>query len=161
MIRLHETKNDEPRVVPLPSILRMMLEPIEPKVGHVFDSTNLRKEWIEACAACGLGLKIEVEGKPYDPRYTGLTVHDLRRSAVRNLVRAGVAETVAMRISGHKTRSTFDRYAIASESDLRTAMSRVETAGLGETLVKQALPAKSKKSRKAAKTPHVALSSRG
>jgi integrase len=161
LIRLHETKTDEPRVVPLPSILRMLLAEIEPKVGCVFVSTNLRKEWIAACAACGLGTKIEVEGKPYDPRYEGLTIHDLRRSAVRNLVRAGVAETVAMKISGHKTRSVFDRYAIASESDLRTAMSRVETNGLGETLVKLALPEKSKKSRKSATRAVVALSSRG
>jgi hypothetical protein len=133
LIRLHETKNDEPRIAPLPSILRMMLTTIEPKVGKVFDSTNLRKEWMTACAACGLGRKIEVEGKPYDPLYEGLTIHDLRRSAVRNLVRSGVPETIAMRISGHKTRSVFDRYAIASEGDLRKAMQRVETAGLGET----------------------------
>jgi hypothetical protein len=132
----------------MPSILTMMLREIEPKVGKVFDATNLRKEWITACDACGLGRKIEVEGKPYDPRYEGLTVHDLRRSAVRNLVRSGVPETIAMRISGHKTRSVFDRYAIASEGDLKKAMQKVETAGLGETLVKLALPAKRRKSRK-------------
>src|SRR5208337_311412 len=45
LIRLHETKSDEPRVVPLPSILRMLLAEMEPKVGRVFDATNLRKEW--------------------------------------------------------------------------------------------------------------------
>jgi len=132
-------------VVPLPSILRMMLAEIEPKIGKVFVATNLRKEWIAACTAVGLGRKIDVEGKPYDPQYTGLTIHDLRRSAVRNLVRSGVPETIAMRISGHRTRSVFDRYAIASEGDLRTAMQRVETYRLGETLVKHALPAKKKK----------------
>ncbi|MGA7449106.1 MAG: site-specific integrase [Terriglobales bacterium] len=137
IIRLHETKNDEPRVVPLPSVLVMLLSEIEPKRGRVFDGTNLRKEWITACAACGLGHKIEVKDKPYDPRYEGLIVHDLRRSAVRNLVNAGVPETVAMKISGHKTRSVFDRYAIASESDLTKAMRRVELVGVsGESLVK-------------------------
>ena len=109
IIRLHETKNDEPRIVPLPTILVNTLRDVEPKVGRVFDGTNLRKEWVTACAACGLGRKIEVEGKKYDPRYEGLIVHDLRRSAVRNLVNAGVPETVAMKISGHKTRSVFDR----------------------------------------------------
>lgn len=137
IIRLHETKNDEPRIVPLPSVLVNMLRALEPKVGRVFDGTNLRKEWVTACAACGLGRKIEVEGKKYDPRYEGLIVHDLRRSAVRNLVNAGVPETVAMKISGHKTRSVFDRYAIASEADLTMAMRRVEVGRLSsESLVK-------------------------
>ncbi|MGA8669903.1 MAG: hypothetical protein WB679_08505, partial [Terracidiphilus sp.] len=84
-----EQHSDEPRVVPLPPVLVMMLSEIEPTSGRVFDGTNLRKEWITACAARGLGNKIEVKDKPYDPRYKGLIVHDLRRSAVRNLVNAG------------------------------------------------------------------------
>jgi hypothetical protein len=144
-----------------PTILRMQLAEIQPKVGKVFDATNLRKEWTNACAACGLGRKIEVAGKKYDPRYEGLTIHDLRRSAVRNLVRAGVQESVAMKIRGHKTRSVFDRYAIASEGDLTKAMRRVETNGLGETLVKLALPALHRKSTKSLKKQILALSSRG
>ena len=55
-------------------------------------------EWTTTCAACGLGTKIEVEGKKYDPRYDGLTLHDLRRSAVRNLINAGVRESRLLRL---------------------------------------------------------------
>jgi integrase len=93
-IRLEEeqTKGDEARTLPLPSVLVSMLTEVTPKSGRVFDGTNLRKEWVTACAAAGLGTLTQVEGRPYDPLYVGLTLHDLRRSAVRNLVNAGVPE---------------------------------------------------------------------
>lgn len=87
-----------------------------------------RKAWYDLCVRCGLGQLIPVSGKRKFNRYVGLNLHDFRRSAVRNLVRAGVPEKVAMEISGHKTRSVFDRYNIVDERDLARASHQLEAA---------------------------------
>ncbi len=122
-----QTKNDEARIVPLPPVLVKILKAVEPKTGRVFDATNLRTEWSKACEVVGLGKRVKQTSESGNIwyAYEGLIVHDLRRSAVRNLVNAGVPERITMKISGHKTRSVFDRYHIVSTGDVVEAMQKV------------------------------------
>jgi len=136
IIRLEDeqTKSAEPRIIPLPSVLVALLREIEPKTGRVFSDVNLRVEWERACTACGLGKRTKMEPKNEDGfvwyKYRGLLIHDLRRSAVRNLRKAGVNESVIMKISGHRTAEVFRRYNIVSADDVSTAMQRLEAVGL-------------------------------
>jgi integrase len=125
------TKSGEPRVFPfafhprLAAILREQLERadaiqrereylIEPWVFVHEDGRRVRgwyyDAWRSACKQANLG---------------GRMVHDFRRSAARNLVRAGVPEGVAMKLTGHKTRSIFDRYNVTSSADLKEAVERL------------------------------------
>lgn len=121
-IRLNpgETKNNEPRTIPLVGELREMLK-IErekhPMAEFAFVRAGERigsfyKAWKSACERAKL---------------PGLLFHDFRRTGVRNLVRAGVPERVAMAISGHKTYAVFKRYNIVSGRDLKDAAKKLES----------------------------------
>ena len=66
-----------------------------------------------------------MNGETYD-KYVGLQPHDFRRTAVRNLIRSGVPQHTAMKISGHKTQEVFRRYDIIDEADLIEAKRKLE-----------------------------------
>jgi integrase len=80
-LEVEQTKTSEARVVPLPDVLVQVLKKVKKKEGLVFSDMNLREAWTEATKAGEM---------------PGLLVHDLRRSAIRNLIAAGVPEKVAM-----------------------------------------------------------------
>jgi integrase len=140
------TKNDEARTLPLHGelleVIKMQREERDrkyPTCSWVFSNAgkpikNLYRAWRTGCVKVGLGKMVcvscasviaesaacaECSGKV--AKYVGLIPHDLRRTGVRNLIRAGVPRSVAMKISGHKTESVFERYNITSQEDLREA----------------------------------------
>lgn len=133
-----ETKNDEARTIPLAADLYEMLklqkqtrDTYFPKSPWVFSRNGepileFKNSWTSAYKTAGL---VNDGGEP------AKLFHDLRRTGVRHLIRAGVPERVAMTISGHKTRAVFDRYNIVSESDLKDAARR-----LGDYLGHQGTP---------------------
>jgi integrase len=130
-LRLHarDAKTGYGRMIPLEAELRAIIERrIAARQIHcplIFHRAGrrvgeFRKVWVTACKAAGLAVRKERDGKQ-------ITValrrpYDLRRTAVRNMVRGGTDPAVAMKISGHRTRAVFDRYNIISEDDIRVAM---------------------------------------
>ncbi|HEY3351177.1 MAG TPA: site-specific integrase [Thermoanaerobaculia bacterium] len=127
-VRIATSKNGHGRALPLTGALKDLIErrwqareyltreKVTAISPHVFHESGVpvgdfRKAWGSACVTA------EVPGRLF---------HDLRRTAVRNMIRAGVPQTVAMSISGHRTVSMFNRYNITSNDDKREALIRTE-----------------------------------
>ena len=124
-----ETKNGEARTVYLDEELQKEIRFLHSRrhlgCPHVFHRNgapvrDIRDAWEAACKAIGLWSIDEKKSRMGPTRI----FHDFRRTAVRNMVRSGIPERVAMEISGHKTRSVFDRYHIVSQEDLKEAARR-------------------------------------
>jgi len=119
------TKNDEGRTIYLDEELKQVFQTqwekrkrsgaLTPYVFPGADGTSKLKDfrfaWNKACEKAGIGKRL---------------FHDFRRTAVRNMIRSGIPERVAMMISGHKTRTVFDRYNIVNDEDLRLAAQKQE-----------------------------------
>jgi Phage integrase family len=79
-----------------------------------------------SCSKCGVARLFK------NLKYRGLLFHDLRRTAVRNMIRAGVPQPVAMSISGHRTLSVFNRYNIVDVEDLKEAAKKMASRFVNE-----------------------------
>src|SRR5262249_42621758 len=86
--------------------------------------------WARACIGGGFCGVEPVPGTSGVRQVATMLRHDFRRTAVRNVVNLGTPERVAMSVTGHKTRSVFDRYHIVSPGDLQEVARRLAGAGL-------------------------------
>jgi len=89
---------------------------------------DFRRAWVKACIAAGLGREDRDASGKVIRRVAFRMVHDNRRTAARNMSRAGVPEGVIMALCGWKTRSVFDRYRIVNEADLADGLGKLAAA---------------------------------
>jgi len=127
-IRIYTSKNGEGRVLPLDETLWQLIERRWAARSYRFGSEAAISEHV-----------FHQSGKPFGDfggawrsackkaKLPGRLFHDLRRTAVRDMIRGGVSQHVAMAISGHKTTSMFQRYNISSAEDKLDALHRRQT----------------------------------
>jgi integrase len=150
-LEVEETKNRDGRQFPLVPELRALLEAQRARVKAIEKETkqiipwifcrddgasvgDFKKAWATACVAAGFFQVVPVgplAGEGQEPKVRMVPTklfHDFRRTAVRNLIRAGIPETTAMALSGHKTREVFKRYTIVEEEMLQEAGAKLAAA---------------------------------
>jgi integrase len=159
ILRAEDTKNSEPRLIFMQGELlevihfqRALRDRKFPSCPWVFFGENgerikdFRDSWKSACIEAGLSeVLTDDQGRPVKNkkgevmRIPNRLFHDFRRTGVRNMSRAGVPERVAMMISGHKTRSVFDRYRIVNEDDLKKASLKVKEYHQNQAILKSSV----------------------
>jgi integrase len=135
-LKAQDTKTNTPRVLYLTGDLLKVLTTWKHRCEQKWHTSpwichrggirleNLKHSWRKACERVGLGQMV-ANPQTGVKAWQGKIPHDFRRTAVRNMLRAGVPEKIAMAISGHKTRSVFDRYNIVNETDVQAAVERL------------------------------------
>jgi hypothetical protein len=137
-----ETKNGEGRNFPFTARLREVIErqlehtqALEKATGRIIPwmfhrdgrpIKTFRRSWLTACVKAGLGTEIRSAHGKLIKKIGARIPHDFRRTAIRNLKRAGVSRNDAMKMVGHKTEAIYRRYAIADERSMKEAAEKLE-----------------------------------
>ncbi len=137
-----ETKNNEGRNFPFTKRLRAVIEKqlertkaLEKATGRIIPwlfhrngrpIKTFRRSWLTACVKAGLGTEIRSSDGKLIKKIGNRIPHDFRRTAVRNLERAGVSRSDAMKMVGHKTEAIYRRYAIADERSMKEAAAKLD-----------------------------------
>ncbi len=128
VIRIEESKNDEARTIPYRAL--PVLDDLIESQRRYTDAVEKRGQIVPWVFHRG-GRRIKVflgawKGACKRAGVPGRLVHDMRRSAARNMIRAGIAQKAAMLIGGWKTPSVFERYNIVDEKILAESLSKLD-----------------------------------
>ncbi len=137
-----ETKNNEGRNFPFTARLREIIEKqlertraLEKATGRIIPwlfhrggkpIKTFRRSWLTACVKAGLGTEIRSANGKLIKKIGARIPHDFRRTAIRNLERAGVPRSSAMKMVGHRTESVYRRYSIVEEKMLGEAADKLD-----------------------------------